>query len=62
MVPFDQARTLESVESGLNTVVGVYASTIDAFGMAPLEAQMSGLPTVILDRGGARETILTDMS
>jgi hypothetical protein len=28
--------------------------------MASLESQMAGFPTVILDRGGAREAILSD--
>jgi glycosyltransferase involved in cell wall biosynthesis len=28
--------------------------------MAPLEAQIAGLPVIILDKGGARETVLLD--
>jgi hypothetical protein len=30
--------------------------------MAPLEAQSTGISTLILDRGGARETLLSDVS
>jgi hypothetical protein len=33
-----------------NDILAVYLSTIDAFGMAPLEAQIAGLPTIILDK------------
>ncbi len=43
-------------------VLGIYCSQIDAFGMAPLEAQAAGISTIILDSGGARETILTNLS
>jgi glycosyltransferase involved in cell wall biosynthesis len=42
--------------------LAIYASTIDAFGMAPLEAQSTGISTLILDRGGARETLVSDVS
>ena len=42
--------------------LAIYASTIDAFGMAPLESQAAGISTLILDRGGARETLLSDVS
>lgn len=28
--------------------------------MASLESQMAGFPTIIMDRGGAREAILSD--
>lgn len=30
--------------------------------MAPLEAQATGISTLILDRGGARETLMSDVS
>lgn len=31
-------------------ILAIYLSTIDAFGMAPLEAQIAGLPVIILDK------------
>jgi glycosyltransferase involved in cell wall biosynthesis len=40
--------------------LAIYLSTIDAFGMCPLEAQIAGLPTIIFDKWGARETQLLD--
>jgi len=43
-------------------VLGVYCSQIDGFGMAPLESQVAGISTVILDSAGARETIVTNLS
>jgi hypothetical protein len=58
--PFDRESTFDSLKSGdYGHVIGVYCSSIDAFGMAPLECQLAGLSTVILDRGGARETMLS---
>jgi glycosyltransferase involved in cell wall biosynthesis len=61
--PFDRENTFPELLSGkYGHVLGVYCSQIDAFGMAPLEAQMAGISTVILDSGGARETILTNVS
>jgi hypothetical protein len=33
-----------------NDTLAIYLSTIDAFGMASLEAQIAGLSTIILDR------------
>lgn len=44
------------------TSLAIYASTIDAFGMTSLEAQSTGISTLILDRGGARETLVSDVS
>jgi hypothetical protein len=43
-------------------VLGVYCSQIDGFGIAPLESQVAGISTVILDSAGARETIVTNVS
>lgn len=61
--PFDRKNTFRDILSGQYWhVLGVYCSQIDAFGMAPLEAQAAGISTVILDSGGARETILTNLS
>ncbi len=41
-------------------VLGIYCSSIDAFGMASLEAQIVGMSTLILDKGGAGETIVSE--
>jgi glycosyltransferase involved in cell wall biosynthesis len=61
--PFDREKTFSELSSGqYGHVLGVYCSEIDGFGMAPLECQMTGVSTVILDRAGARETIVTDVS
>ena len=61
--PFDRENTFPELLSGKHGhVLGVYCSEIDGFGMAPLECQMSGISTVILDRAGARETIVANMS
>ena len=63
MRPFDREKTfLELVSGQYGHVLGVYCSEIDGFGMAPLECQMTGISTVILDRAGARETIVTNVS
>jgi glycosyltransferase involved in cell wall biosynthesis len=60
---FDREKTFFELSSGqYGHVLGVYCSEIDGFGMAPLECQMTGISTVILDRAGARETIVTDVS
>jgi glycosyltransferase involved in cell wall biosynthesis len=59
--PFQGNDTFQTLSSWqFWHVIGVYCSSIDAFGMASLESQMAGFPTVILDRGGAREAILSD--
>lgn len=59
--PFDREHTFRELSTGhYGHVLGVYCSEIDAFGMASLESQMAGLSTVILDRGGASEAILSD--
>jgi len=59
--PFDREKTFSELLSGkYGHVLGVYCSSIDAFGMASLECQMMDIPTVILDRAGARETIVTN--
>ena len=59
--PFDRRNTLIDIAQHGN-VVGVYCSEIDAFGMSALESQAANIPTIILDRGGARETILSNLS
>lgn len=59
--PFQGNDTFQTLSSWqFWHVVGVYCSSIDAFGMASLESQMAGFPTMIMDRGGAREAILSD--
>lgn len=58
--PFDREHTFVDLLSGqYGHIIGVYCSSIDAFGMASLESQMAGISTLILDRGGARETMLS---
>jgi very-short-patch-repair endonuclease len=59
--PFRGQETFSELSTGkFWHVIGVYCSSIDAFGMASLESQMAGFPTVILDSGGASEAILSD--
>lgn len=59
--PFEGQKTFSALSTGeYGHVIGVYCSSIDAFGMASLESQMAGFPTIIMDRGGAREAILSD--
>lgn len=53
---------LDEIQKTKNDILAIYLSTIDAFGMASLEAQIAGLSTIILDRWGARETVLLDSS
>ena len=36
----------------------IYPSTTDAFGQVVLEAQASGLPVIVTDRGGPQENII----
>ncbi len=61
--PFDRETTFSELLSGkYGHVLGVYCSQIDGFGMAPLESQIAGISTVILDSAGARETIVTNLS
>lgn len=38
----------------------VFPSATDTFGNVVLEAQASGLPVIVTDRGGPRETIVAD--
>lgn len=58
--PFDKNKTFVDILSGeYGHILGVYCSSIDAFGMAPLECQMAGISTLVLDNGGARETMLS---
>lgn len=60
---FERETTFRTLLTGkYGHVVGVYCSEIDGFGMAPLESQIAGFPTIILDRAGARETIVTNVS
>jgi glycosyltransferase involved in cell wall biosynthesis len=59
--PFEGEKTFSELSTGkYGRVLGVYCSSIDAFGMASLESQMAGLSTVIMDSGGASEAILSD--
>lgn len=59
--PFEGEKTFSELSTGKYwRVLGVYCSSIDAFGMASLESQMAGLSTVIMDSGGASEAILSD--
>ena len=61
MIPFDSKHTFRDVMSGTyGHVLGIYCSSIDAFGMASLEAQIVGMSTLILDKGGAGETIVSE--
>lgn len=56
-------KTFQALLSGVyGSPLGVYCSTIDAFGMSAAESQILGLSTIILDRGGARESIVSDVS
>lgn len=59
VIPYHEGL-LEDIKKTENDILAIYLSTIDAFGMSSLEAQIAGLPTIILDRGGARETVLLD--
>lgn len=61
--PFDRETTFRDLLSGeYGHVLWVYCSQIDGFGIAPLESQVAGISTVILDSAGARETIVTNVS
>lgn len=61
VIPFDSKHTFRDVMSGTyGHVLGIYCSSIDAFGMASLEAQIVGMSTLILDKGGAGETIVSE--
>ncbi len=61
--PFDRETTFPELLTGkYGHILGVYCSEIDGFGMAPLESQMAWFSTIILDRAGARETIVTNVS
>ena len=40
----------------------VFPSKVDTFGNVVLEAQASGLPVVVADQGGARESVLPDIT
>lgn len=58
---FEKETTFVDILSGkYGHVLGMYCSSIDAFGMASLEAQIAGMSTLILDRGGAGETIVSE--
>lgn len=59
--PFRGEETFSELSTGkYGHVIGVYCSSIDAFGMASLESQMAGFETIIMDSGGASEAILSD--
>lgn len=63
VLPFDRKQTFSDLLSGhYGQVLGIYASQRDAFGIASLEAQAAGIPTIVLDSGGAREAILANLS
>ena len=61
--PFDRESTFPELLTGkYGHILSVYCSEIDGFGIAPLESQMAWFSTVILDRAGARETIVTNVT
>jgi hypothetical protein len=49
VIPYHEGL-LEDIKKTENDTLAIYLSTIDAFGMASLEAQIAGLETIILDR------------
>ncbi|MEI6711177.1 MAG: glycosyltransferase [bacterium] len=49
VVPYHDG-ILEEIQMTENDILALYLSTIDAFGMASLEAQIAGLSTIIFDR------------
>ncbi len=46
----NQLNQHNQLNLGDSDVLALYLSTIDAFGMASLEAQIAGLPAIILDK------------
>ncbi len=60
-VPLKRWETFADLQE-FGECIGVYCSTIDAFGMAPVETQMANILTFILDSGGARETLVSNVS
>lgn len=56
VLPFDPSVFVDIKKWLYWHVVWLYCSPIDAFGMDPLECQIAGIPTLVLDRAGSTET------
>jgi len=50
------------VQAFASADVKVFPSTTDTWGNAPLEAQASGLPVIVTDKGGPQELMIADVT